>query len=462
VVDRFALEQVRETALYRSVPKSPWYYGDGASLLLLFLVLVVTGALLGLTYSPAPENAHASVEYLTHQTRLGGFLRALHYWSAGLMVVVLYFHLFRQILLAGYKSPREGTWLTGVVLFALVISTSFIGYLLRWDQRAIYGVKVALEHLRLVPMIGDALVRLAQGGDELGPKTLSRIYALHVIILPLTIFGVVAFHLFLVVVHGVTTRSERKQPVHGAEHQRALYEAEAESPEHGEVFHPTTTSRSGLFALTVFALVVVLAISAGAPQLMPAAELVGASEPAEEWWFWWYSALIALLPPKVAPFVQLLLPLLFLLGLLALPFLDKSPHRGARGRPVWVAVVVLVVLSLLVLSDLRRRSPWTASLNAPPPAVPQELFLTDEAEHGRVLFSELGCTSCHAIAGQGPQIASDLGNLKRLHSPDELRRYILQPPEGVAMPGYRGRLSEEQLTQLVSFVLAAQTLRRAR
>ena len=107
-LDRFAVKPIEKSLMDRRVAKGAWYYGDGAALFLLFNVLLVTGVFLALSYSPSLEGAYSSVRYITDNQTLGWFVRGLHYWSAGLMVVMLCFHLFRQILGGGYKSPREG------------------------------------------------------------------------------------------------------------------------------------------------------------------------------------------------------------------------------------------------------------------------------------------------------------------------------------------------------------------
>jgi ubiquinol-cytochrome c reductase cytochrome b subunit len=164
VVDRFGLRPIWDHVLDRQVPKDPWYHGDGMALLVLLTVLVVTGIVLALGYCPAIDEAHASVQHITHQQTLGWYVRGLHYWSGGLMVVLLFLHFCRQVLNGGYKSPREATWLVGVLLLFLVLSTSLLGYILRWDERGLYGLRVLLAALHSAPLVGESLVVLAQGG----------------------------------------------------------------------------------------------------------------------------------------------------------------------------------------------------------------------------------------------------------------------------------------------------------
>lgn len=460
VSDRFGLYPLKKTLLDRRVGKTPWYYGDGATLLLLLGVLVATGPFMALSYSPSPDLAYQSVRYLTDRQILGGFLRAMHYWSAGLMVVVAIFHLLRQVLVAGYKFPREGTWLVGVLLLAGVLTMSFTGYVLRWDERGVYALRVLLSMVGHVPFIGDPLVTFIQGGTQIGAPALSRTFAVHAVFGPLLMVSLAAFHLYLVVLHGVTSLAERDRPIHTADEQRRIRHETKQSSEHSEPFYPDAMARSGVMALGVFLLVLVLALTLGPPELYPAANLIAPSRPIEEWWFWWYSALIALFPPLLAPALEVLLPIVFFSLLIALPFLDRSPFRGIKRRPLAVAVVIVSTLLLVGLSALRMRSPWTGWPRPDPPPVPQGVVLPTEAEQGRLLFARYGCNSCHSVAGVGPDVGTDLARLAHRYSRAELRRYILEPPRGVSMPSFDGRLSDRDLERLVAFVLVAQTFPR--
>jgi ubiquinol-cytochrome c reductase cytochrome b subunit len=461
VVDRFGLGPIWDKVLDRQVPKDPWYHGDGMALLMLLTVLVVTGVVLSMGYCPALDEAYRSVEHITNGQLFGRFVRGLHYWSAGLMVVMLFMHFCRQLLLGGYKAPREATWLIGVLLLFIVLTTSLLGYVLRWDERGLYGLRVALTTLEHVPYLGDRLVLLVQGGDEISSLTLARVFAMHVILLPLLLMLLVSYHVYLVILHGTTTVGERKEPIETVEEQRELYQEQAEHPVKGEVFFPTAVIKISPWSIVAFTLAVTLTLAVGPRELMKPANVAAQSEAREEWWFAWYSGLVALLPPAVAPTFQWLFPVAVFLFLILLPLLDRSPHRGWRKRPIAGTLVVLMVLAILGLSWLRYQSPWTAGRTAEPPAVPQGVVLDEVAEQGRMIFPKFGCTSCHAVAGSGPaRVGSDLARMEHLYSQTELRQYILHPPAGVAMPSYEGRLEDEDLDRLVAFVLVAQTFRR--
>ncbi len=455
-VDRFGLKPIWDTALDRRVAKTPWYYGDGAALLLLLTVLVATGAAMSLTYTPSLDEAYASVKYITEDQVLGWFVRALHYWSAGMMVIMVLWHVLRQVLVAGYKFPREGTWLVGVVLFFAVLIMSFTGYVLRWDERGIYALRVALHMFSRVPWIGEGLAVFVQGGREIGATTLTRIFAVHVIFVPMLMVGAVAWHLYLVILHGVTSKEERKEEVDTAEEQKEMYEEQAEDPEKGETFHPETAIKSGAMAVVVFGIVVALAWWRGPAALMPEANLTSYAFPAEEWWWAWYSGLIALLPSWIAPWFLVAFPVALFLAMVLLPLVDRSSKRGMAKRPWAVAVVAVVVIGVVGLTGLRMSSPWTGWPKPDPLPLPAGVTLTADAEAGRLLFARHGCTSCHGVAGVGRRAAVDLATLEAVRSQEELRAYILRPPDGVAMPSYDGKLTEEELRLLVEYVMVGQ------
>ncbi len=459
IADRFGFGPIQRTMLDRRVPALPWYHGDGFTLMVLLSILVLTGMFMTLTYSPTPDAAYESVRFITEQQVMGWFIRALHYWSAGMMVVMTFFHLFRILLVSGYRSPREGTYLIGVVMLFAVLLMSITGYMLRWDERALYALKVVLHHLNNVPWIGGFLVVLAQGGEDIGAQTLTRIFSIHVIFVPLLLLGLAGYHLYLVVLKGVTSRAERRQPVHSVEQQKRLYDDEIESDE-GETFFPHTLFSSGRLGSVIIAIVLLLAIFVGPKPLQPEANFTETAMPAEEWWFWWYSALIAVTPSWLAPIMVVALPIVVFLFLASVPFIDRGPLRGIRARPKVAIAVAACVVILLGLTNYRYFSPWTGWPRLEPPELPPGIEISANAELGRQHFATFGCNTCHAVAGDGARVAIDLAERNERLTAEELEMYILSPPEGIAMPAFEGRVTEEELQQLVEFVLVVQTFPR--
>ncbi|MDF1566060.1 MAG: cytochrome b N-terminal domain-containing protein [Deltaproteobacteria bacterium] len=166
---------------------------------LLFLVTVVTGVVLMFYYRPTAEYAYADIKYLDFDVPFGMLMRNLHRWGAHAMVVLVWLHMLRVFLTGSYKAPREFNWVVGVGLLALTLLLSFTGYLLPWDQLALWAVTVGTNMARAAPFLGHEgpfgaelgatarhdLRALFTGGSVVGPPTLLRFYVLHCIFLPL-------------------------------------------------------------------------------------------------------------------------------------------------------------------------------------------------------------------------------------------------------------------------------------
>ena len=215
ILERTGLDKVWETLFARHVPefKGPisWLYTLGSAAAFIFMVQVITGALLAMNYVPSPDHAYDSVRYINEHVLLGHFVRGLHHWGASFMVVVVVLHLLRVYFMGSYKYPREVTWLVGIVLFLMVMGFSFTGYLLPWDQKAYWATTVGTNIAAQVPLLGPYIARLLKGGDELGATTLTRFYALHVLVLPILAGLFILIHLFLVIWHGISESPDRNR-----------------------------------------------------------------------------------------------------------------------------------------------------------------------------------------------------------------------------------------------------------
>ena len=174
---------------------SPTYSVPG--LLFIFLSQIITGVFLALYYVPSADHAHTTVAYITKAVTGGSFLRSLHAYGASAMVIVLLLHLSQTYIYGAYKGRRELLWLSGCVLFGLVMAMAFTGYLLPWDQRAYFATGVGTNAVSEVPWIGESVKRLMRGGTEMGTLTISRFFVAHVFLIPAFIFALVASHIFL-------------------------------------------------------------------------------------------------------------------------------------------------------------------------------------------------------------------------------------------------------------------------
>ena len=195
--------------------KYTWCMG-GVSFFL-FLELTITGILLMFYYRPTAEYAYMDIEALGDHVPVG-IMRELHRWGAHLMVLAVWLHMFRVFLTGSYKPPREFNWAVGVILLTLTLLLSFTGYLLPWDQLAIWAITVGSNMARATPFLGHegpGAQLLTVGGIDMitnasdarfgllgarfvGEETLNRFYVLHCIAIPLAAAMLMAIHFWRV------------------------------------------------------------------------------------------------------------------------------------------------------------------------------------------------------------------------------------------------------------------------
>jgi menaquinol-cytochrome c reductase cytochrome b subunit len=191
--------------LFRKVPKGTnWYYTLGSATMFAFLSQAVTGVFLAFYYDPSPTQAYDSVQHITNDVWLGSFVRGMHRWGATVMIVLIFLHMGRTFFFGAYKYPRELNWVIGVVLLVLTLAMGFTGYLLPFDQRSFWATVVGVNITGTGPVIGPYLADFLRAGPEFGATTLSRFYAIHMLVIPLLIAVLIGIHLYLVTKLGTT------------------------------------------------------------------------------------------------------------------------------------------------------------------------------------------------------------------------------------------------------------------
>ncbi|MFH1567493.1 MAG: cytochrome bc complex cytochrome b subunit [Gemmatimonadota bacterium] len=338
--DRTGLGELSACLRRKPVPlhrHTPWYYLGGA-VGILFGLQVVTGVLLLLYYRPTVEGAHASVVRISSEVPWGWVVRSLHCWTADALIALVLAHFASTLALKSYRPPRELTWLTGWALLAIALGFGFTGYLLPWDELSLAATKVGTEVPAVLPLVGPPVTALLRGGADVTGDTLSRFFALHVTVLPLTLVGVVALHLWLVQRHGMSL------PM--------TVEAAGEPP--GRLpFYPDFLYREAiLWLLMLGALVTVATLwppSLGTPGDLLAPAPAGVKP---EWYFLALYQTLRLFPAHVllmeGEVLAVVLVLAVAAALLLLPFLDTRPG-GPRGR--WISgLVVVLFLYIAVMS----------------------------------------------------------------------------------------------------------------
>ena len=161
------------------------------------LVLTGTGLLLLFYYSPAPQTAHASIQFLETSVWGGAYLRSLHRLSSHALLVLLALHTLRVILTGAFLHPKRMNWLVGCSLLFLSVFAAYTGYLLPMDQLAYWATQTGMELVRALPL-GDSLRALLVPDDVGGPLALLRFYALHVVIVPLAMLVLTMLHFFVI------------------------------------------------------------------------------------------------------------------------------------------------------------------------------------------------------------------------------------------------------------------------
>ena len=324
---------------HKEVPRHRFaftYYTGGITLFF-FLVQVLTGLLLLMYYRPTADAAFESVRLIMSKVRFGWLIRAIHIWSANLMILAAFLHLAATFFGKPYRRPREVTWLTGVALLFITLTFGFTGYLLPWNTLAYFATKVGTEIAGDVPLIGKAMLVLLRGGEDVTEATLSRFFGIHVAILPALTTLLLGLHLLLVQVHGMS---------------RPLDVTSTS----GEPFYPQFVLRDFLLWVLLLGGVAVLAtfipwdLGEKADPLAPAP---AGLKP--EWYFlFMYQALR--MPPARVLWFEGEMPGVFVFVLAAavlifVPFLDVWAKHGRRYHLFTVAgvVAVLFVMAMTIL-----------------------------------------------------------------------------------------------------------------
>jgi quinol-cytochrome oxidoreductase complex cytochrome b subunit len=209
--ERIGWRSVWETIFERKVPKVNWFYTLGSATLFVGLNQMITGILLTIYYVPTPDQAYDSVQYITTQVPAGWLIRGLHHWGASAMVLLTVLHMLRVIFYGAYKYPREVTWFSGVGLLVLVLGFGFTGYLLPWDQKAYWATTVGTRIAEVTPLVGDWILRIMRGGEELTAVTLARFFGVHVWFLPAALIVFLGIHLYLVIRLGISNVPKREE-----------------------------------------------------------------------------------------------------------------------------------------------------------------------------------------------------------------------------------------------------------
>ena len=208
VNNRLGTEELMEDQYNRIVPihATNYIYCFGGIAFVLFIILVITGILLAVYYQPTPDTAYQSVVNIATHVQFGWWIRSIHKWAAGAMVLLVFIHMLRVFFTGAYKRPRELNWLSGLALLMLTMGFGFTGYLLPWDQKAYWATRVGTDIAGSTPFIGHFLLVSLRGGETISAATLGRFYDLHVLVFPAIIILLLGGHFWMIRRHGISGR----------------------------------------------------------------------------------------------------------------------------------------------------------------------------------------------------------------------------------------------------------------
>ncbi len=331
-------------------------FGLGGMAVTLFCTLVFTGLLQLLSYAPDMNRAYGSVQDMYSNGNLSGFVRNIHYWSGNLLVVVCFLHMLRVFLTGAFTGGRRFNWVVGVLLFGLILSANFTGYLLPNDQLAYWAVTIFTSMLSYMPLGGHWLMTTVRGGAEVGPETFSSFFAIHVGLLPVAALLLIVYHFWLI----RKARGLIRPPQFPADHIEMVDAV------------PHLVFRELAVGLSLLAVLFSFGAMVDAPLADPATPGNSPNPAKAAWYFMGLQELLLHLHPTV---VICILPLLTVVGLLLLPFLKNAVlpggiwFGGAQGRKValWSSLAGFLCAGGAVVLD----SVFSAS-NA---AIPDHLWL---------------------------------------------------------------------------------------
>lgn len=405
-----------------------WWHIFGALTLLTLVVLFLTGGVLMFYYSPTPDQAYASVQYIEHYLPAGQFVRALHYWAARIIVPLVIIHILRVFFWGAYKRPRQMIWVTGVLLLLCVIGYGLTGYALPWDQKAYWGTVVRLKIAEGIPLVGSATATFLRGGDSVGAVTLMRFFVLHVFVLPVLVFILVAWHILQVRRLGVTPP-----------HVDVSQEAEIEKP---QLLYPDHAARIAVAAIALSALLIWLSVNYPAPLEPRANPMDTAYKPHPDFYVLWMHELVGFFPPQLEFLGSFILPTLLAMLLLIVPFIDRNPFRQPRKRLLALSAGTLVLFVIVGLNVKGMQ------------ALPEPQRLSPVEKKGQQIFVDLKCYTCHGINGGGGPVGPDLG-LGSQRDPEMVRQLLRNPASHNVhsiMPAYN--LPPDQEEALVAYIVS--------
>ena len=287
-----------ESASSNTSKISSWLKATGGCVLMLLLVQFVTGTVMVFYYVPSTDHAHTTVSFIERALSSGSWLRSLHHYGSQWLALFVFLHLIRLHWFEAYKHTKL-QWITTVLLLTLVMCAGATGYSLPWDARAFFSTRIAEGLLAGLPFVGRVARLWLLGGTDISTLTLSRFFALHVLIIP--------FAILILVVWRVIRQFDN--------------------------FCWVSIFRNSVAAGVIFSLLSIWSLKFPAPLGPPVAEMSAEYLPRPGPQFLWLYETLKHLPGGLGSIVGVGLPGLLVLGLLFLPWLDRFPGKRPSKDP---------------------------------------------------------------------------------------------------------------------------------
>ncbi len=462
-----------------------YWYVFGSATLFAMIVQIVTGIFLTFFYAPSAATAWESTRaiYLNPFTH---FIISVHYWGASAMIALVFLHLLQVLIWGAYKSPRELQWIVGVLLLLVTLVLGLTGYLLPWDMDAYFASQVSLNIAGLPPVAGPILQNIAQGGGTIGTATINRFFGLHVWLMPAALLGLVGAHL------AIFRHNGSAGPV--ADDRRGMKPGR---------FWPDQMFMDAFASFIVFLIIIALALLVP-PFLDQKADPTNSQfVPYPAWYFLSLFGLLGIVPASlsIGPFplpmeliATVIVPTIFLLVVLAIPWIDRSTVRSFSSRAgiLWgTTIMIIAIVGLSIFAQLQTMAKQAAA----PPSMSQAQILSmssdttgagvtsvstapgasggsapsggaassAQAANGAKVFST-NCSSCHGAQGQGvpgsfPPLAN---NPVVTGDPSKVVGILLGGLHGSItvngttyngqMPAWKGTLSNKDIADVITYI----------
>jgi len=446
--DRWPFYHLRDSLLNEEIPGGASFaYTLGTSLITIFILQAVSGVIQLFYYVPSVDHAYDSVSYLRTEVPFGWLVHNMHYWGGQAMVLLVALHMMRVYIWGAYKKTPL-TWFIGIGLVLTVMAISFTGAPLIWDQAGYWAGEVGSSIAGEVPLVGNLQKIILRGSEVMGQLALSRFFTLHI--------GV--FVPFLALLIGAHIASFRTSGVGGSWDQEKRMRTGPLWPD--QIFKDMMT------ASVVFFCLITLSVFSPVPFNGSADTLNISYVPKPEWNFLFVYQALKYFPGPLEPIGAAGVPAVFVLLLLIVPLVDRSPERNPLRRPLAMTCLVAYAGAVLTLTVIGYLSPGFAQIpetkeTRPAGQATAPLQAASDVKKGEELFRSSGCLNCHKVRGQGgavaPELAGDtLKGRDRQWLIEQITNSRAHFPKGgrtTSMTAFTN-LSKEEINYIASFLLS--------